>query len=120
FRQQLVQAQAGELNQRIEQALHEIGSLGARLAVTQSLADLKRYRQAVGMLLHDLTSHTLQVQTETDWDAQTWEQRSMVILRRVNEELENLTSMILAEEKDHLAILAKIDEIRGLLLDMRM
>jgi hypothetical protein len=40
------------------------------------------------------------------------------IVRLVNAELDTLAQELLKKEKDHLAILDKIDEIQGLLLDM--
>lgn len=120
FRDNLALAQVSRLNERIEQALTQIDVLGARLGETLSLADLKAYKQAVAVLVCDLTSHMVQVRAQTDWDTQSWESRTMVILRKVDTELENLTAMILDHEQDHLAILEKIGEIKGMLLDVRM
>lgn len=120
FRDNLALAQVSRLNERIEQALTQIDVLGARLGETLSLADLKAYKQAVAVLVRDLTSHMVQVRAQTDWDTQSWESRTMVILRNVDTELENLTAMILDHEQDHLAILEKIGEIKGMLLDVRM
>jgi hypothetical protein len=40
------------------------------------------------------------------------------IVRRVNEELDELAQELLKKEKDHLAILDRTDEIQGLLLDL--
>lgn len=120
FKEQLFLARAGQFNERIESALREIDALGARLADSQSFADLKRYKQAIALLVRDLSNHMVQVRTDLDWDTQTWEQRTLVTIRRVDEELEKLTNAVLAQEKDHLDILARIGEIKGLLLDMRM
>ena len=55
-----------------------------------------------------------------EWDAQAWEHRTLVTVRKVNEDLEKLTEMVLAQEQDRLGILAKIDDIKGMLLDLRM
>ena len=40
------------------------------------------------------------------------------IVRLVNEKLDQLAEELIKDEKDHLLILGKIDEIRGLLLDI--
>lgn len=120
FRAHLSQARALKLNERIDQAMAQIDELGARLGSSLSLADLKRYKQAVGGLLKDLNDHMLQVKTSMEWDAQAWEHRTLITIRRVDEELEQLTQMILSQEQDRLAILAKIGEIKGMLLDVRM
>lgn len=39
------------------------------------------------------------------------------MIKRVNVALDELAGELIKEEKDHLGILAKIDEIRGMLLD---
>ena len=40
------------------------------------------------------------------------------MIKRVNAALDELAQELMQEEKDHLAILGRIDEIRGLLLDI--
>lgn len=120
FRDQLERVQSVHLNERIDRALAQIDQLGNRLAEGLSMAELKRYRQAVGALLKDLTDNMIQVKTNLEWDTQSWEHRSLITIRRVDEELERLTEMVLSQEKDRLAILAKIGEIKGMLLDVRM
>jgi|GEM_PF-1675840 len=120
FRDQLQQAHVGQLNERIDKALARIDELGARLGQTITMADLKQYKQAIAALMRDLTTNTVQVKTQMEWDSQAWEHRTLVTIRRVNEELEKLTEMVVSQEKDHLAILDKIGEIKGMLLDVRM
>lgn len=43
---------------------------------------------------------------------------SMVWIKLVDKNLDDLAGELVKEEKDHLAILGKVDEIRGLLLDI--
>lgn len=120
FQETLRGARAGQWNQRVDQALARLDQLGQRLGRTFSLEDLKRYRAAVAELMHDLTRQMVQVRADVEWDTQAWEQRTLVTIRRVNEEVENLAQMVLSQEQDRLAILEKIGEIKGLLLDVRM
>lgn len=120
FQETLRSARAGQWNQRMDLALARLDQLGERLARTFSLEDLKRYRTAVAELMHDLSRQMVQVRADVEWDTQSWEQRTLVTIRRVNEEVEKLAQMVLSKEQDRLAILAKIGEIKGLLLDVRM
>jgi len=120
FRDRLTKAQAGQLGERIERALAEVDQLAARLSETLNLADLRRYRQAISSLFKDLTSNMFQVKSEMEWDSQAWEHRTLVTIRKVDGELEKLTDMVLNHEQDRLAILEKIGEIKGMLLDVRM
>lgn len=120
FRAQLAQAHVGQLNERIDKALADIDELGTRLGQTLTMADLKRYRQAIAGLMRDLTSNMVQVRTQMEWDSQAWEHRTLITIQKVNGELEKLTEMVLTQEQDRLAILEKIGEIKGMLLDVRM
>lgn len=120
FRDRLAKAQVGQLGDRIDKALAEIDQLGARLSETLNLADLRRYRQAIAVLFKDLTSNMFQVKTEMEWDSQAWEHRTLMTVQKVDSELERLTDLVLNHEQDRLAILAKIGEIKGMLLDVRM
>jgi len=44
--------------------------------------------------------------------------RVFATIKIVNEKLEELTREVLSSERDHLAILGKIEDIRGLILDL--
>mgnify|MGYP001310507701 CR=1 FL=1 len=120
FREQLAHSHAQHFNERIDRALQEIDELGRRLTESLSQTDLRQYRDAIGRLFRDLTRHMLEVRQDLEWDSQAWEQRTMVTIRRVDERLEALSRMVLEQEQDRLATLAAVDEIRGLLLDVRM
>lgn len=120
FRARLAQAAVEQLNERIDKALAHIEELGARLGESLTMTDLKAYKQAIGTLMRDLTHNMLQVRTQMEWDSQAWEHRTLVTIRKVDEELERLTEMVVTQEKDRLSILAKIGEIKGMLLDLRM
>lgn len=120
FREQLARSHAMHFNERIDQALQEIDELGRRLTESLSQNDLRLYRDAIGRLFRDLTRHMLEVWQDLEWDSQAWEQRTMVTIRRVDQRLEELSRLVLEQEQDRLAILAAVDEIKGLLLDVRM
>lgn len=120
FREQLAEAHSLRFNDRIDRALSEIDQLGQRLGESLTQADLRRYREAVAKLFRDLTHHMLEVRSELEWDSQTWEQRTMVTIRKVDEKLEQLSEMVLDQEQDRLSILQAIGEIKGMLVDVRM
>lgn len=120
FREHLAQSHALHLNERIDRALAEIEQLGQRLGESFSQHDLRAYREAVGRLFRDLSHHMMEVRADLEWDAETWEQRTMVTIRKVDEKLEELSRLVLEQEQDRLAILAAIGEIKGMLVDVRM
>lgn len=120
FRLHLAQSQALHFNERIDRALQEIEYLGRRLGESFSQYDLRQYREAIARLFRDLNQHMVEVRADLEWDAQAWEQRTMVTIRKVDERLEELSKLVLEQEQDRLAILAAIDEIKGMLVDVRM
>lgn len=120
FREQLAQTHALKFNERIDRALGEIDRLGQRLGESFGQHDLRSYREAIGRLFRDLTSHMMEVRANLEWDAHTWEQRTMVTIRQVDEKLEELSRLVLDQEQDRLAILTAIGEIKGMLVDVRM
>jgi uncharacterized protein YaaR (DUF327 family) len=120
FQDRLVEARAGQLNERIDRALADIEDLGARLSQSLSMVDLRRYREAVAGLMRDLTGHMLEVRSQMEWDSRAWEHRTLTTIQKVDDQLQQLTDMVLTQEQDRLGILAKIGEIKGMLLDVRM
>jgi len=120
FRDQLKHTQVTHFNERVDKALAHIEEIGVRLNESLTLVDLRRYKQAIASLFKDLTSRMVEVKTELEWDSQAWEHRTLVTVRKVDAELEKLTQLILTQEHDRLAILEKIGEIKGMLIDLRM
>ncbi|MDB4895875.1 MAG: hypothetical protein JWN15_2137 [Firmicutes bacterium] len=120
FQERLVEARAGQLNDRIDRALADIDDLGGRLSQSLSMVDLRRYREAVAGLMRDLTGHMLEVRSQMEWDSRAWEHRTLTTIQKVDDQLQQLTDMVLTQEQDRLGILAKIGEIKGMLLDVRM
>jgi uncharacterized protein YaaR (DUF327 family) len=120
FREQLAQTHAMHFNERIDRALAEIEQLGNRLGESLSQHDLRRYREAIARLFRDLTHHMMEVRADMEWDSQTWEQRTMVTIRKVDAKLEELSRLVLDQEQDRLGILAAIGEIKGMLVDVKM
>jgi uncharacterized protein YaaR (DUF327 family) len=120
FRQQLLAARLGALNQQIDRHLAEIERLGQRLANGGDLVDLHRYRDAIRDFFREVTGQAVQVRQEMDWDSQTWEHRTMVILQKVDKQLDELAEIVHSREKDRLAILERTGLIQGLLLDIRI
>lgn len=120
FRQQLLTARLGFVNQALDKHLAQIEQLGARLAVGGNLEDLHSYRNAIQGFFREVTVQGYQVRQEMDWDHQSWEQRTMVVLEKVNKELDELAEMVHQKEKGRLGVLEKTGLILGMLLDIRL
>lgn len=96
------------------EALEEVAQ---RLMASPTPANLYEYRRVVGEILRRLLRDTFEVSAELGI-VRAGRQKVFMLVRAVNQELEELTRLVLAKEKDRLAIVAKLGELRGLILDL--
>lgn len=106
-----------DLAQALTLMMEEIESQGNRLAKHHDIRDMKRYRTLVKGFLNEIVSRSHSFSRENFLDRKG-RHRVYGIIRLVDENLDALAQELVKEEKDHLTILEKIGEIRGLLLDI--
>ena len=109
--------QEADLQQALTLMMEEIESQGNRLAKHHDIRDMKKYRALVKGFLNEIITRSHSFSRENFLDRKG-RHRVYGIVRLVDETLDSLAQELVKEEKDHLAILAKIGEIRGLLLDI--
>jgi len=112
----------GKVNQReYQEDLHkliaEVDKFSKKLAHSCTLNDLKNYKRAVQNFLNRTIKVAYEAQDESSWD-RMGRQKLYVLVKKVDEDLEELSRQVLGEQTDSLNILEKLDEIRGLLVDM--
>ena len=77
----------------------------------------KHYRGLVKDFMNEIVSHSHSFSRENFLDKRG-RHRVYGIIRLVDETLDELAQELMKDEKDNLAILSKIGEIKGLLLDI--
>ena len=97
--------------------MEEITQQGHRLGKRRDIRDMKQYRKLIQEFMNEIVSHSHEFSRENFLDKKG-RHRVYGIIRQVNQALDELAEELLAEEKDNISILSKIDEIRGLLLDI--
>ena len=78
---------------------------------------MKRYRGLIKEFMNEIVSRSHSFSRENFLDRKG-RHRVYGIIRLVDENLDELAKELMKDEKDHLTILSKIGEIRGLLLDI--
>lgn len=78
---------------------------------------LKRYTTLVRSFMKEALTQTYQFEEESHW-TRSGGKKSSVIVKRINDDLEQMMDSMLSQEHDQLAMVSKLDEIRGLLLDL--
>ncbi len=106
-----------ELQNRLNLLMEEITMQGERLAKKRDVKDMKHYRGLVKDFLNEVVTHSHAFSRENFLDKRG-RHRVYGIIRLVDENLDQLAQELMKDEKDNLAILDKIGEIRGLLLDI--
>ena len=108
-------------SQNQEEALQnmakDIVNQGERLSDKVDISELKAYKRMISEFLEEAVRSFAKFSKESFMDRRG-RHRLYAIVKKVNVELEELTKEILNKEQDHLKIIGKIEDIRGLILDM--
>lgn len=106
-----------ELQARLNTLMEEITMQGDKLAKKRDIKDMKKYRGLIKEFMNEIVSRSHSFSRENFLDRKG-RHRVYGIIRLVDENLDELAQELMKDEQDHLAILNKIGEIRGLLLDI--
>lgn len=106
-----------ELQARLTVLMEEITMQGKRLGKRRDVRDMKRYRGLIKDFMNEIVSRSHHFSRENFLDRKG-RHRVYGIIRLIDENLDQLAQELVKDEQDNLAILSKIGEIRGLLLDI--
>lgn len=105
------------LAERLSTMIDDITVLGKKLADHMDLRDMKQYRSQISDFINEVVTNSHKFSRENFLDRRG-RHRVYGIVKLVNKNLDDLAQELLKSEKDHLKILDKTGEIRGLLLDL--
>ena len=108
-----------DLQNRLNLLMEDITMQGKKISKKMDIRDMKRYRALIKEFLNEVVNRSHKFSRENFLDRHG-RHRVYGIIRLVDETLDQLAEELVKEEKDHLAILGKSGEIRGLLLDIFM
>ena len=106
-----------ELQTKLQGLMEEITMQGERLYKRRDVRDMRRYRSLVKEFLNEVITRSHSFSRENFLDKRG-RHRVYGIIRLVDENLDELAKELVKDEKDNIAILSKIGEIKGLLLDI--
>ena len=105
------------LKARLDVMMQEITMQGKKLGKRMDVRDMKMYRRLIKEFMNEIVNRSHKFSRENFLDRRG-RHRVYGMIKRVDAALDELAGELIKEEKDALAILAKVDEIRGLLLDI--
>ncbi len=106
-----------ELSDKLTNLLNDISVQGKLLSEHMDVRDMKRYRGLVKEFLNEVVNRSHKFSRENFLDRRG-RHRVYGMIKLVDEKMDELASALVADEKDHIDILDRVDEIRGLLLDI--
>ena len=106
-----------DLQAKVDALLNDITAQGNRLAQHMDIRDMKKYRGLVKDFLNEVVYRSHKFSRENFLDRRG-RHRVYGIIRLIDKNLDELASELVEDEKDHIAILDRIGEIKGLLLDI--
>lgn len=106
-----------ELQNRLNAMLGEISAQGKKIAKHMDVKDMKKYRELIKEFMNEIVNRSHVFSRENFLDKKG-RHRVYAMIKLVDKNLDELAAELIKDETDHLAILTRIDEIKGLLLDI--
>jgi hypothetical protein len=104
-------------DEQIEAMLDDIHRLGDVVRKETSLPSIRDYRKAVSAFIHVVVERGLIVEENVS-GRNVLNRKKFALIKVIDEKLERLALGILQTQKDQFDILARVDEINGLLVDL--
>lgn len=106
-----------ELGERLNSLMTQITEQGEKITRHMDIGDMRRYRELVKDFMNEVVNRSHEFSRENFLDRRG-RHRVYGIVRLVDKNLDDLAAELIKDEKDNLAILSKVGEIRGLLIDI--
>ena len=119
FRRTLTEMTDEAFIARLKELKKAVDAQGERLADRVDVKELEKYRRLIREFLDEIVSNGYTFSRE-DAYASRGRHRYIATVKIVDEKLDELGKEVLKEHADKIEILHRIDDIRGLLLDLMM
>lgn len=119
FKGQLREIQNEKCEENLRSLVNQIIEQGKKLGKKVDVRELKIYKKLISEFLDESLNSSRRFSKQSFLDRRG-RHRTYSVVKKINEELEFLTQEVLKEEKDNIGILKRLEDIRGLLLDIVM
>ncbi len=107
----------GELTEKLTQMSAAISKQGSIFAEHMDLHEFKKYKNMISEFMNEIVSTSHKFSRENFLDRRG-RHKVYGLIRLVNKDVDDIAQELINNEKNHMMILGKLDEIRGLLLDI--
>lgn len=119
FLQKFEKVKSENVREELENLFGKITDQADKIGEKMYLKDILEYKKLVKEFLNVATSNSHQFQNQNFLDRRG-RHRNYSIVKTVDRELDTLTREFINGQIDHMGVLKKIDDIRGMLLDIMM
>lgn len=100
--------------QQLKKMIDDIKKKGDRLVITKNYVDVKLYKKIIKEYLESVIGYMYSVKKDVSF----WQTQYFMTVDTIDNKLEELTNMLVEDQKENLLVAATIDEITGLLVDI--
>lgn len=115
FYDELKLAETLELHISFDNLIEEITQQGERFSKNPTLENLQVYKSMIKEFMEYVTDRMFQVEHYTGG---RMKQKIYTVTRIIDQKLDTLTKLVLSQQARNIDLLATLDEIRGLLVDL--
>lgn len=119
FERHMDTAAAELYEEHVKELAAKIDEQGRRLTQRADVGEMERYRELIAELLNEVVSNAYAFRREKSIDSKG-RIRICATITKINEKLDELAGKILDGNRDQLEIISRIDDIRGLILDIML
>jgi len=116
FYDELKIAETENVHIGFENLVEEINKQGKKFAQNPTYEELKIYKSMVVEFMKHVTDHMLTVEHRTG--GSPMRQKIYTVTKLIDKKLDALTKLVLTQQAQNITLLATLDEIRGLLIDL--
>lgn len=117
FRSQLARAEGNSYEQHLEGLVDEIIKQGEKLSKKVDVREFRDYKKLISEFLDSALGKSLKFSKRSLLDRKG-RHKVYALIRKINEEVEKLAHDVMDGERDNISLLKRMDDIRGLVLDM--
>ncbi len=106
-----------DLKEKLGSLMNQITDQGDKIAKHMDVTDMKKYRTLIKEFMNEVVNRSHEFSRENFLDRRG-RHRVYGIVKLVDKNLDDLAQELVKDESDHITVLNKVGEIKGLLLDI--
>ncbi len=106
-----------EINLELDKLIDQVDKVGKKFSNNPDIQNLQEYKSLIKAFLDTMIQKMYKIKEKMGH--RSWvKQKVFITVEKINEKLEQLTKFVLEKQTENINLLATLDEIRGLLVDL--